>query len=90
MSKEKSDIVLTLNATADIGKCGSCHFFERRGETEWDAKRGVCRLTLPPQFARVPYDAESQPENTVDDTDSCDLWRASGKTFIVSRKVGPS
>lgn len=89
MPEKPSAIVLPLNADADQLKCGSCHFFTRRGESEWDAKRGQCRLALPPQYARVPYNAEGQPENTVDDTDSCDLWRASGKTFIVSRRIGP-
>jgi hypothetical protein len=89
MTEKASAIVLPLNASAEQFKCGSCHFFMRRGETEWDAKEGKCRLVLPPQYAQVPFDPEGQPPNTVNDTDSCDLWRASGKTFIVSRRAGP-
>lgn len=86
----ENPIVLALNQSADTGQCGSCAFFERREFNEWVAN-GLCRFRLPPTrvFARNVPDAEQQPLQTVNDTDGCDLWRSTGKTYIVSRRLKP-
>jgi hypothetical protein len=80
-----TDVVLPLGATAEKNTCGSCAHFSRRPD-EWQYN-GRCTLELPPQYARKPWNAESTPTNSVQDTGSCGLWVDSGKSFIVSRRV---
>jgi hypothetical protein len=90
MKSESDPIVLALNQTAELGTCGSCHFFRRTGSVERD-NAGLCKFQLPPTmaYAKRPWDAECKPNDEVWDNDACDLLRPSGKVFIVSRRVGP-
>lgn len=91
-----TEIVLGLEQTAEPHTCGSCHFFGRRSFSETyiknedvvrDAMRGgYCKFKMPPQVA-IRQQGEGAPTNWINDTDSCDLWRSSGKTFIVSKRV---
>lgn len=82
-------IELPLGQSAQPGKCGSCFFFGRRADVPSYMndvaykynQGGYCKLELPPQYARREQ-GEGSPTNWIDDTGSCDLWRASGKTFI--------
>lgn len=91
MSEKLPEIVLALNQSADSEHCGSCLFFRRNTEaSEWD-QRGRCQFKMPPtrEFRRAEWDGESQPLDTVQDTDRCDFWRTSGRTYIVSMRVKP-
>ncbi len=91
MSAKQSEVMLALNQNADANTCGSCHYFDRRDAgSEWD-HNGHCTFRLPPtrEFERHIWDGESQTPDTVQDTDRCDLWKSSGKTYIVSRRVKP-
>jgi hypothetical protein len=86
-----ADIVLALNQNANTKECGSCYFFKRNDfKSEWD-QSGRCKLKFPPNkvFMRNFDDAENEPTATVKDTDSCDFWKSSGNTFIVSQKLKP-
>ena len=88
---ETHEIVLAVNQSANTGECGSCRFFTRENATsEWDLY-GRCRFRLPPNrvFARNEWDGETRPLDSVNDTDRCDLWQSSGKTFIVSQRIKP-
>lgn len=92
------DIILGLGQTAEPNTCGSCLFFGRRNFTEFyikdenvvrDAMRGgYCKFKFPPQVA-MRQQEEGGPTNWVNDVDRCDLWRSSGKTFIVSQRIHP-
>lgn len=85
------EIVLALHQSAEPGQCGSCHFFKRDPERNEYVHRGICMFKLPPtaEFVRRVWDGETQPLGTVEDTDGCDLWRHSGKTYIVSQRIKP-
>lgn len=84
----QTPIRLELGATADPNTCGSCAKFERT--ESWNGMAGgYCTMTLPPQYARVPYDPEGKPPNQVNDTHNCDLYRHSGKAYIVSKLLRP-
>lgn len=93
------EIILGLEQTAEPNTCGSCHFFGRRFSENLsyiknesviaEAMRGgYCKLELPPQYQRR-LQGEGAPTDWINDTGSCDLWRSSGKTFIVSRRIRP-
>lgn len=85
------EIVLALNQNANHGECGSCHFFDRDDDhSEWIA-RGQCKFRLPPNriYEKQVWDGETMPLDTVNDTDGCDFWRSSGKTYIVSQRLKP-
>lgn len=88
---ETGEIVLALNQNAEPGQCGSCHFFERDCDSsEWIA-RGRCKFRLPPTrvYTKQIWDGDSLPLDTVKDTDGCDFWRHTGRTYIVSRRIKP-
>lgn len=85
------EIVLAVNQSADAGTCGSCWWFQRRDATsQWDMN-GECTFRLPPtrQLVRTVWDGETQPLATVQDTDGCDFWKSSGRTYIVSQRLKP-
>jgi hypothetical protein len=84
------EIVLALNQSADPGKCGSCRFFKRQGASEWE-KSGSCKFRLPPTriYVKQVWDGDSTPLDTVNDTDGCDFWISTGKTYVVSQRVSP-
>lgn len=86
-----AEIVLAINQTAEPGTCGSCRFFERRNAHDEYDTTGCCKFRLPPTrvYQRQKWDADSQPLDTVRDTDGCDLWRSDCKTYIVQRRVRP-
>jgi hypothetical protein len=86
------EIVLALNQSAEPGQCGSCHFFFRDPErNEWNVN-GRCKFRLPPTrtYSKREWSGEEQPLDTVNDTDGCDFWRHTGKTYIVSRRIKPT
>lgn len=87
----KDEIVLAINQSANTRECGSCKFFERRDATTEYDKNGSCTLRFPPNriFAKQVWDAESQPLDTVLDTNSCSFWESSGRTYIVSQRIKP-
>lgn len=90
MSKP-NEIILALNQNANKGECGSCMFFTRDSEeSEW-VQRGRCLFRLPPTrtFVKTVWDGETLPLDTVQDTDGCDFWETSGKTYIVSQRIKP-
>lgn len=79
-------IRLEIGETAEPGTCGSCYKFERR--EAWNNKgSGYCTMNLPPQYMRAGWDGESRPKDSVNDDSSCDLYRHSGKAYIVSKIV---
>ena len=84
-----TDIILAINQNANIKECGSCHFFKRNDfKSEWD-QSGRCKFKFPPNklFMKNINDAECEPVDTVKDTDSCDFWKSSGNTFIISQRL---
>lgn len=84
-------IVLALNQSANSGECGSCHFFDREDAgSEW-VHRGRCKFRLPPTriYAKQVWDGDSLPLETVQDTDGCDFWRSTGRTYVVSQRIKP-
>ena len=88
----KDEIVLALNQNANAGECGSCQFFFRDPErNEWNVN-GRCQFRLPPtrNYVKREWSGEEQPLDTVNDTDGCDFWRHTGKTYIVSRRIKPT
>lgn len=89
MNQDQSQdpIKLEVGATAEPGTCGSCKFFERTKDA--DARGGYCNICIPPWVAHKPYNTNSLPPNFVYDADSCDLYRHSGKAYIVSEVVKP-
>lgn len=90
MSAESS-IILALNQSANTKECGSCHFFSRNDQrSEWD-QSGSCKFRFPPNrvFTKQVWDAETAPLDTVNDTDGCDFYRSTGKTYIVSQRIKP-
>lgn len=92
MTKDQSaqdPIKLELGATAEPRTCGSCYKFERR--ESWNGyPGGFCLMQLPPQYAKQPFNPEGKPPDRVSDNWSCDLYKHSGKTYIVSTLVKPS
>jgi len=86
----KDEIKLALNQNVNSNECGSCHFFERKEFNEF-VVNGRCKFRLPPTrvYSKQTWDAESQPLDTVNDTDSCDFWKSTGKTYIVSKRIKP-
>lgn len=85
------EIRLALHQNANSKECGSCHFFNRRdANSEYD-RNGHCTFKFPPNriYEKQIWDAESQPLDTVQDTNSCDFWKSSGKTYIVSQRIKP-
>jgi len=85
------EIVLALNHSASTGQCGSCHFFDRDDDcSEWVC-RGRCKLRLPPTliYTKTIWDGETMPLDTVNDTDGCDFWKSTGKTYVVSQRIKP-
>ena len=80
--------------SADPGKCGSCAFFWRPqvGDVRYAGVSGECRFRFPP-WLRTPHanarieGGHEVVENSSDwrrvkDSDGCDLWRASGLTYV--------
>lgn len=93
----RETVVLPLGQNAEPGKCGSCHFFGRRNESLAGIRAeeqyhynsgGYCKMQFPPQLERR-IQGEGAPTNWINDDGSCDLWRSSGKTYIVARKITP-
>lgn len=64
--------------TAEPGKCGSCHFFDRRS-SNFDT-HGRCTIKLPPWVPIKAFldkdwlDENGEGGRTVRDTDGCDLY----------------
>jgi len=91
---KKDEVVLPVGATAEPGTCGSCKFFNRYLENDYYQKLGYCEIRMPPPKERMmpkPY-AESDSDwgpNRMNNFDGCDLYRPSGKTYIVQRRVEP-
>ncbi len=97
-SIEEKYIELPWGQTAQPGKCGSCKHFGRRAFTETyikdegvvleAMKGGYCKFKLPPHVQQRQQE-EGGPTNWCNDTDSCDLWKSSGKVYIEKHKVTP-
>ena len=85
------EIVLALNHSANTGQCGSCQFFDRDDDYSERVCRGRCKFRLPPNrvYTKMVWDSETMPLDTVNDTDACDFWKSTGKTYIVSMRVKP-
>lgn len=79
-------IRLELGATAEPRTCGSCVHLERREPWNGDYG-GYCSIILPPQFAKKQWDSESRPVEWMQDTSRCDLYKSTGKAYIVSKLV---
>lgn len=91
MSEKPKETVLALNQSANARECGSCQFFSRDDDfSEWIA-RGQCKFRLPPNrvYAKQVWDGETMPLDTVNDTDGCDFWKSTGKTYVVSQRIKP-
>jgi hypothetical protein len=70
-----SDVIeLTENQSAEPGRCGSCHFFDRGGRRDWV---GDCRVALPPHYWMLlpGSNTEQGPDTGLADNRSCDLWK---------------
>jgi hypothetical protein len=85
---EANEIVLGTGQTAEPKTCGSCHFFGRSSIEDPYNHGGYCKMELPPQYQHR-IQGEGEPTSWINDTGSCDLWRSSGKTFVVSRRIKP-
>ena len=85
------EVILALNQNANTSECGSCFYFNRDDEFSEYVSRGSCKFRLPPNriYTKQIWDGETLPLETVKDTDSCDFWKSSGKTYIVSQRVKP-
>jgi len=101
-------IRLYAKQTAWLRKCGSCALFSRERNDEhyleYAPTRGTCGLKFPPWMkllhahARVEKDGTEYIENSsadwtrVEDSDTCDFWRASGFTYVKDQtwSVGPT
>lgn len=84
-------VVLPIGSTAEPGTCGSCYFFSRYLTNGYYQDVGFCSIRLPPPKERYVLkqgDFGDGP-NRVKDTDSCDFYRHSGKTYIVTHQVKP-
>jgi len=92
-----NEITLSVGASAEPNTCGSCKFFERRGDG-YAASGGFCRIKLPAKIADQNAIRSIDPkmkdaeytgnEDRINDTDRCDLQRPDGKVYIVQRRVG--
>lgn len=90
-----NEITLPVGASAEPDTCGSCKFFERKDG--YSPMYGQCRITLPAKMAdkwdirRIDRkDREyTGNEDQIKDTDRCDLYRFSGKVYIVQRRIPP-
>lgn len=91
MSKEP-EITLALNQTADTNTCGSCYFFRRNGNSEWENK-GECKFKLPPKydryFVKAVWSGDETVFETVSATNTCNFWKSTGQTYIVSQRIKP-
>lgn len=93
------EITLPVGCSAEPDTCGSCKFFERKGDNEYYRMSGFCRIKLPAkipeQWAIRDIDPKQKDreytgnEDQIKDTDRCDLQRPDGKTYIVQRRVTP-
>lgn len=94
-----TEVELKEGQSAEPNKCGSCKFFKRndvpetrtiRGgpQFEVDIWRGRCGWRPPPWLDRAAKETDGTFMNSreVLDTDSCDLYRTSGATFIQKRR----
>jgi hypothetical protein len=92
-----NEITLAVGASAEPGTCGSCKFFERKSDGEWEAARGFCKIVLPKKMATQwdirgvdPKQKDGEytgNEDQIKDTDRCDLQRPDGKVYIVQRRI---
>lgn len=96
------EIILPVGSSAEPDTCGSCKFFERKGDNEYYRMHGFCRIELPKKFFtqrdlrifavtnKIWKDQEyTGNEDQIKDTDRCDLYRYSGKVYIVQRRIPP-
>lgn len=87
-----NEITLPVGATAEPDTCGSCKFFRRKPD-DYNASRGTCGFRFPPKFdfwfAKVTVNDFQGTELDIADTDRCDLYRFSGKVYIVQRRIPP-
>lgn len=92
------EITLPIGATAEPDTCGSCKFFRRKDDgctpgSVW----GKCGFVMPPIIATSwdirgldPKQKDREytgNEDTIKDTARCDLYRHSGKVYIVQRRI---
>jgi hypothetical protein len=94
-----NEITLRVGASAEPDTCGSCKFFERKSDGEWDSMRGFCRIKLPAKIAdqwairaidpKMKDQEYTGNEDQIKDTDRCDLYRFSGQVYIVQRRIPP-
>ena len=85
-------IELHENQSADAGRCGSCHFFDRRGNTtSWT---GYCGINLPGwamDKTLSPVESGMSPERGTCDNRSCDLYKPKSDeqgAWVEFRKTG--
>jgi hypothetical protein len=93
------EIVLPLGSSAEPDTCGSCRFFVRRGDNEYTSKHGFCNIKLPAKMVEQgtirsmdPKDKDREytgNEDQIKDTDRCDLYKFSGKVYVVQRRILP-
>lgn len=94
-----NEITLPVGSSAEPDTCGSCKFFERKDGSGYETHGswGFCKIVLPKKIARQVdirmvdpkrRDAEyTGNEDQIKDTDRCDLYRHSGKVYIVQRRI---
>lgn len=80
--------------SASSGECGSCRYFKRRASSLDDSDtHGVCMFVLPKHIASkidIPPSRgtdhvwEVDPR-TVQDRDSCDLYKSTGRQYAQKR-----
>lgn len=94
-----NEITLPVGCSAEPDTCGSCKFFERKGESDYYRTHGFCKIKLPAKMAdqwnirRLDPKQKDQEytgnEDQIKDTDRCDLYHFSGKVYIVQRRIPP-
>lgn len=95
-----AEVMLLVGATAEPNTCGSCQSFRRRVDSgEWYSTNGTCNFKFPTKVAEMANIREVDPrrrdqeytgnEDMIQDTDRCDLYRSTGLTYIVQRRVSP-
>jgi hypothetical protein len=95
-----NEITLMPGASAEPDTCGSCKFFERRRNDKYDGMYGNCRFKFPEKTVATGWDIRrldpalknaeyTGNEERIKDTDRCDLWKHSGNTYIVQRRIEP-
>jgi hypothetical protein len=92
-----NEITLPVGSSAEPDTCGSCKFFRRMTNNgDWYYMNGWCTFKFPGrvveqwQMRGLDKNREGGDDpDRIKDTDRCDLYKFSGKVYIVQRRIPP-